>query len=504
MWGGGVLEIGAGIGNLSRCLAGRRELYVASDIDAEHLARLSTRLQHRPNFRAVVCDLSAKEDFVPLEGRFDSVICLNVLEHVEDDRAGLANIYAALEPGGRAIVLVPDGMEVYGELDRVLGHVRRYSRAELEEKARTAGFVVERTFGFNHVTRPGWWFNGRVLKRRRFSRFQLAVFDRLVWLWRRIDGWLPWPPTSIITVLRRPAGGRDGVNLRVHAWRYEFRAMDDIAFPPGMAANFFRGAFGLLFRQTVCDPHCPGAKACPKARDCAYARMFEPRQSEGGPSGLQDLPRPFVLRAAELDGRRFRAGERLAIDVHLFEKTAEAAGYFGRTFALLKRTGLGPRRARLELVTAVARPSLQLELGPAEGAEGRVKVRFLTPTELKSEGKVVEEPRFDVLFARARDRVTSLAQLYQGAAADVDFRALGEQAREVRMIDWQGEWSAAERKSTRTGQRHPLAGFTGVAVYEGRMGALLPYLKAAYWTGVGRQTVWGHGVIAVEPAGAGE
>ena len=201
-----VLEIGAGIGNLSRCLAGRRELYVASDIDEEHLARLRSRLQHRPNFHAVACDLSRAEDFRELAAGFDSVICLNVLEHVEDDRAGLANIFSALAPGGRAIVLVPDGMQVYGELDRVLGHVRRYSRAELEDKARAAGFEVEQVFGFNHVTRPGWWFNGRVLKRRRFSRLQLALFDRLVWLWRRIDRFLPWPPTSIIAVLRRPEG----------------------------------------------------------------------------------------------------------------------------------------------------------------------------------------------------------------------------------------------------------------------------------------------------------
>ena len=203
-----VLEIGAGIGNLSRCLAGRRELYVASDIDEEHLARLSTRLQHRPNFRAVTCDLSRAADFGELAGRFDSVICLNVLEHVEDDRAGLANIHTALMPGGRAIVLVPDGMEVYGELDRVLGHVRRYSQTELEAKAREAGFEVERVFGFNHVTRPGWWFNGRVLKRRHFSRLQLALFDRLVWLWRRIDGLLPWRPTSLIAVLRKPDSAR--------------------------------------------------------------------------------------------------------------------------------------------------------------------------------------------------------------------------------------------------------------------------------------------------------
>ncbi len=200
-----ILEIGAGIGNLSRCLVPRRELYIASDIDQEHLARLRTRLAHRPNFRAVACDLSQPEDFAPLRDSVDTVVCLNVLEHVEDDHLGLRNIYSTLTPGGRAIILVPEGMSVYGELDRVLGHCRRYSETELREKMQAAGFTLDTVFQFNRVTRPGWWWNGRILKRKHFSRLQLGIFDRLVWLWRILDRFIPWKGTSIIAVGRKPA-----------------------------------------------------------------------------------------------------------------------------------------------------------------------------------------------------------------------------------------------------------------------------------------------------------
>jgi hypothetical protein len=56
---------------------------------------------------------------------------------------------------------------------------------------------------FNRVTYPGWFFNGRILKKTTFSRFQLRVFDRMVWLWRRIDRFLPWPPTSLIAIAVR-------------------------------------------------------------------------------------------------------------------------------------------------------------------------------------------------------------------------------------------------------------------------------------------------------------
>jgi SAM-dependent methyltransferase len=125
---------------------------------------------------------------------------VNVLEHVEDQMAGLRNIYAALRPGGRAIVLVPHGQGIYGSLDKALGHFRRYSREELQGKMEQVGFRVERILDFNRISRPAWYVTGRLLRRKTISRFQLRVFDSLVWLWRRIDRLLPWPPTSIIAI----------------------------------------------------------------------------------------------------------------------------------------------------------------------------------------------------------------------------------------------------------------------------------------------------------------
>jgi glycosyltransferase involved in cell wall biosynthesis len=195
-----VMEIGAGIGNLTRMLVPGRTSYVATDIDPQHIARLETRFQHRPNLRICTGDLSRSEDFVPYAGQMDTVICLNVLEHVEDDLQGLRNIHSVLRPGGKAIVLVPNDPEIFGTLDTVLGHCRRYTPTELSNKMGATGFQVERMLEFNRISRPGWWFSGRVLKRTSFSRFQLKLFDWLVWLWRRIDHRLPWQATSIIGV----------------------------------------------------------------------------------------------------------------------------------------------------------------------------------------------------------------------------------------------------------------------------------------------------------------
>ncbi len=198
--GARVLEVGAGIGNMTRHLSRGRQRYTATDLDAEHIARLQIRFRGRPNLSSAHCDLAAAEDFSGLQGQFDTVVCLNVLEHVQDAMAGLRNIHSALAPGGRAIVLVPQDQSIYGTLDEVLGHYKRYSEEDLRARMEEAGFRVERVLHFNHITRPGWYVNGRILRRTSFGRIQLRAFDALVPLWRIIDGWLPWPSVSIIGI----------------------------------------------------------------------------------------------------------------------------------------------------------------------------------------------------------------------------------------------------------------------------------------------------------------
>jgi len=199
-----VLEIGAGIGNLSRALLPGRKRYVATDINPEHLARLGARFHHRLNLESHFCDLQQPEDFAPFANSMDTVICLNVLEHVKDDPLGLQNIYSVLDHGGHAIVLVPEGMSVYGTIDVALGHYRRYSEEELKKKMEAAGFEVERIVRFNRVSRFPWFVSGRILKRTSLDWNQMQLYDRMVWLWRRIDPYLPWRPTSIIGIARKP------------------------------------------------------------------------------------------------------------------------------------------------------------------------------------------------------------------------------------------------------------------------------------------------------------
>lgn len=201
--GAEVLEIGAGIGNLTEFLCPGRQRYVATDVNGEHLDFLRARLKQSSNLATTICEASDHRDFVAFRKSFDTVICLNVLEHIPDDEATLANLLTALKPEGRAIILVPQGATAFGSLDEGLLHQRRYSRSELSGKMSNAGFVLERVVPFNRVTYPAWILNSRILRRKTISDVQLKCFDTLVPVWRRIDQYFPLPPTSLIAIGRR-------------------------------------------------------------------------------------------------------------------------------------------------------------------------------------------------------------------------------------------------------------------------------------------------------------
>ncbi len=201
--GNRVLEIGAGVGNLSRHLCARRKLYIATDMEGEYLDRLRDKFRHRPSVRVRGLDATNPEDFLPFQGQMDTAICLNVLEHIEDEAAALRSIRTLLEPGGRLILLVPNDPEAYGTIDREIGHYRRYTAAHLRQLLADSGYEIENILSFNRVSMPAWRVTGQVLKAKRLSRVALRLFDGTVWLWRKIDGILPWEPASIIAIARR-------------------------------------------------------------------------------------------------------------------------------------------------------------------------------------------------------------------------------------------------------------------------------------------------------------
>ncbi|HXK96184.1 MAG TPA: class I SAM-dependent methyltransferase, partial [bacterium] len=171
-------EIGSGAGNFTRFLLGK-ELVVATDCSNNHLHTIRQRFVENKRFRIHYFDASQPPSDELKAYRVDTVICLNVLEHIEDDIAALRHMKSLLVPGGRLILLVPSIKALYGSLDIGLEHYRRYSKAELLEKMQQAGFAIEHTFFFNMWGVPGWFINSRVLRRKVLPKFQLYFFTLL-------------------------------------------------------------------------------------------------------------------------------------------------------------------------------------------------------------------------------------------------------------------------------------------------------------------------------------
>jgi len=187
--GRSVLEIGSGIGNLSAFLVDRERL-VLTDTREEYLTRLRQRFAGRPNVS--VARLYLPDDDRAVAGqRFDTVICLNVLEHVDDDISALHAIRRLLGPGGRLVLLVPALQALYGTIDRALGHHRRYKRAGLADLLRATGFKLVHIEYFNLAGIPGWWWAGRVLRRETIPGGSLKLYDALVPLFR-LERFIPW------------------------------------------------------------------------------------------------------------------------------------------------------------------------------------------------------------------------------------------------------------------------------------------------------------------------
>jgi SAM-dependent methyltransferase len=203
--GSRVLEIGSGVGNFSRALL-PRDQYVATDVNPLYVKMLENLAAERPYLKSFYCDVNDLDSFPHSAVGYDTVVCLNVIEHVVNDRKSLMNIKASLAEGGRAIVLVPQGPWNFGTLDKVLGHQRRYTRETLTALAAQCDFRIKELIEFNRIGTVAWFLNGRILKRRNFGIGQIWILNVITPMVRRLDSLLPIPPLSLIAVMERSAG----------------------------------------------------------------------------------------------------------------------------------------------------------------------------------------------------------------------------------------------------------------------------------------------------------
>ncbi len=199
-----ILEVGSGVGNQTRYFVDREHV-VASDVEAHYVRELRARFGDRSNVRVASYrfPLSGADHEALRAEAVDTIVCLNVLEHIEDDAGTLHDFAAVLPPGGRLVLLVPALESLYGTLDVHLGHYRRYEKEPLEALVKASGFAIDEIRFLNRPGVLGWWLNSRFLRRKVLPKRQLGAFKGLLPLLRSEEKNPPSFGMSLLVLARR-------------------------------------------------------------------------------------------------------------------------------------------------------------------------------------------------------------------------------------------------------------------------------------------------------------
>jgi ubiquinone/menaquinone biosynthesis C-methylase UbiE len=189
---GDVLEVGSGIGTFSEKII--RDLpnsnIIVTDVSSHYVKQLEQKFcnSSNNNVSSYKLDLNCKEDYEKIGyEKFDSIMAINVLEHVEHDEFALQQLYKMLRRRGILIILVPCYKFLYNAIDKDIGHFRRYTKSDLELRIKRTQFSVDRMFYFNMLGIIGWYLNGNLAKRAKVNGTASKIFERTVPLSRYIE-----------------------------------------------------------------------------------------------------------------------------------------------------------------------------------------------------------------------------------------------------------------------------------------------------------------------------
>jgi 2-polyprenyl-3-methyl-5-hydroxy-6-metoxy-1,4-benzoquinol methylase len=204
-----ILEVGSGIGTMSRRLADVADVVVGIEPNAHCWVRARETMRDQPRFSLRTCHLEECDPAELAAQRFDTVICVNVLEHIEDDVEALRTLGDVVVADGRVLIFVPAVQAAYGPLDAELGHHRRYSRRTLTAAFTDAGLELLTIRYTNPIGLLGWMYNSHVAKSTAHSSRQVQLFETLIAPWALPLERLAAPPIglSLVAVGRRPIVG---------------------------------------------------------------------------------------------------------------------------------------------------------------------------------------------------------------------------------------------------------------------------------------------------------
>jgi SAM-dependent methyltransferase len=197
-----IVEIGCGIGSFTEFFINNSLRYAAIDVREDYVAAVKERFGHIAGFEAHLCDVT-KSDYSKLKG-FDTVVCLNVLEHIEHHEKALEAFYSMLAPKGRLLLQVPAHQALYSQLDSNIYHYRRYSKHDLGSLLEKRGFRIVKLYYTNMAGAVGWFVTGKILRRQILPESGLSVFNVIAPILQKVETIVDLPfGLSVMAVAER-------------------------------------------------------------------------------------------------------------------------------------------------------------------------------------------------------------------------------------------------------------------------------------------------------------
>lgn len=197
---GQILEIGCGIGNFTKFLVRYGEVR-AIDINNNYIRQAKELVNGEAQIGSG--DIEKGQYFFK-DIKFNTIVCINVLEHVKNDLQAIRNMYKLLKPGGRLILLVPAHAFLYSVIDQSIGHFRRYGKDELINILLQNGFEVDKTRRLNLIGAMGWYISGKLFREKEVNESKIAIFNLISPLFLLLENIFE-PPigTSILVIAQK-------------------------------------------------------------------------------------------------------------------------------------------------------------------------------------------------------------------------------------------------------------------------------------------------------------
>ena len=200
-----ILEVGAGVGLFTNLIIDK-ELIVAIDISNQFVEIMKNKFRRKNNLIIHQYDISNPKTLDLTIMNFDTVICLNVLEHIDNDISALANIFNILSPGGNLILMVPAINILYGSMDKKCGHYRRYGNNELISILTKTDFIIQNSFYMNLIGILGWYINFKIIRKTSLPENQLRLFNFLIPFYSKFENLFHFPiGMSLICIGKKPS-----------------------------------------------------------------------------------------------------------------------------------------------------------------------------------------------------------------------------------------------------------------------------------------------------------